>query len=210
MSGTVNNAQGFPLLNSPMVDPKTGVMTQPWTRFFISLWNRTGGGSGEIVVPEVDYTINDLLAADDQLPQLDLLADVMQATETDSASQADGVQWGEDYDSPDPGAPSLVVEEPQPPVDAVWPLALWNSDDSPLNTKAALVAPTVGASPYTFTAQERCLVLVVGGTMTSTTFSRDGTTFYGIGTGTRFVVLAAGDSLRLTYSAAPTVYVGSI
>lgn len=36
---------GFPQLNTPFVDDKN-LLTVPWYRFLISLWNRTGGGGG--------------------------------------------------------------------------------------------------------------------------------------------------------------------
>jgi hypothetical protein len=38
--------QGFPQINSPLVDPKTGTVTQVWLKLIIALWNRTGGGTG--------------------------------------------------------------------------------------------------------------------------------------------------------------------
>lgn len=39
-------AQGFPINNQPVVDPKTGQVTQSWRQFFVSLWNRTGSSMG--------------------------------------------------------------------------------------------------------------------------------------------------------------------
>ena len=38
--------QAFPRLDTQAVDPRTGQLTQPWYRFFISLWTRSGGGVG--------------------------------------------------------------------------------------------------------------------------------------------------------------------
>lgn len=38
--------QGFPQINAPIADPKTGRATQPWYQLIITLWNRTGGSSG--------------------------------------------------------------------------------------------------------------------------------------------------------------------
>lgn len=46
MSGTSNSEQGFPITGAPLVDPRNGMMTQPWLQFFIALWNRTGGAGG--------------------------------------------------------------------------------------------------------------------------------------------------------------------
>lgn len=219
-----DNSQGFPLLNSPVVDPKTGTLTQPWTRFFLSLWNRTGGGSGEIVVPDSDYSINDLLAADDPEQPNDLAA-VMDVTTPEQDRLDAGVETPGEPDQTSAGLDPLVfVEEPvaeprpldlfdQDPGDVCthWiDLFSMPADEAPRDDVTNLVSVTVGASPFTYQSPRRSIVLVVGGTMTATTFSRDGTTFYGIGTGTRFVILGPGDYLRLTYSAAPTVYTGSI
>lgn len=46
----VDASQGFPKLNAALVDRSTGVVTQPWLQFFISLWQRTGGAlpSGQV------------------------------------------------------------------------------------------------------------------------------------------------------------------
>lgn len=44
--------QGFPSLESPVTTPERRV-TQAWYRFFLTLWNRTGGDVGFIVPPGV-------------------------------------------------------------------------------------------------------------------------------------------------------------
>lgn len=41
--------QGFPNINSPLVDARTGQINQTWLQFLISLWTRTGGGPGRVV-----------------------------------------------------------------------------------------------------------------------------------------------------------------
>ncbi len=43
--------QAFPKLNTPLVDKSTGVISIPWYRLLISLWNRTGGAQGGLVMP---------------------------------------------------------------------------------------------------------------------------------------------------------------
>ncbi len=52
MSGTVQPAyrQGFPEIGAMIVDPRTGLLTQPWMQFFVALWNRTGGAAGGSIV----------------------------------------------------------------------------------------------------------------------------------------------------------------
>ncbi len=39
--------QGFPQINAPMVDTKSGLVTPAWFKLFLSLWQRTGAGQGE-------------------------------------------------------------------------------------------------------------------------------------------------------------------
>lgn len=36
-----------PLVNAPIADPKTGVITEAWLLFLIQLWRRTGGSGGD-------------------------------------------------------------------------------------------------------------------------------------------------------------------
>jgi microcystin-dependent protein len=40
----MSNAQGYPGPAVPIVDPASGFLAAPWARFFLNLWNRTGGG----------------------------------------------------------------------------------------------------------------------------------------------------------------------
>lgn len=39
-------SQGFPQLDSPLIDPQTGALSITWFQFFAALWNRTGGANG--------------------------------------------------------------------------------------------------------------------------------------------------------------------
>ena len=48
-SGSTTPAQGFPQISLPFVTP-TGNITQTWLQLLISLWNRTGAGSGQQLV----------------------------------------------------------------------------------------------------------------------------------------------------------------
>src|SRR5690348_16608259 len=48
-SQTSNQPQGFPQITAPLVDQR-GYASQPWYQLFITLWNRTGGGSGGATV----------------------------------------------------------------------------------------------------------------------------------------------------------------
>jgi hypothetical protein len=40
--------QGFPQISAPFLDQKTGIINQTWLQLLIALWNRTGGGMGDI------------------------------------------------------------------------------------------------------------------------------------------------------------------
>jgi hypothetical protein len=76
--------------------------------------------------------------------------------------------------------------------------------------RQATFAPTVGASPYTFTNSGRsdATAIVSGGTLSAVDFSRNGTTFINVsGIGPAQVQLSPGDSIKLTYTVAPTLTV---
>jgi hypothetical protein len=38
--------QPFPTLDAPLVDPQTGTISLIWSRFFLSMWTRTGSATG--------------------------------------------------------------------------------------------------------------------------------------------------------------------
>ena len=46
-------AQGVPQRITSFVDPKTGIMTPAWYRFFYSLWERTGGAPAASTTDDV-------------------------------------------------------------------------------------------------------------------------------------------------------------
>ncbi len=62
-----------------------------------------------------------------------------------------------------------------------------------------------GASPALYTATIRGQAHIGGGTVSAVEFSRDGTTWYDTGIVEGFVEMDRTDSLRITYSVAPTV-----
>lgn len=45
------NPQGFPQIGSPLTNPQTGVVTNPWLYFFQTLWTRSGSGQGSVQSP---------------------------------------------------------------------------------------------------------------------------------------------------------------
>lgn len=46
-----DNSQAFPNISSPFVALTNGNITQAWLQFLITLWNRTGGGTGNAATP---------------------------------------------------------------------------------------------------------------------------------------------------------------
>jgi hypothetical protein len=67
------------------------------------------------------------------------------------------------------------------------------------------VAVLLGASPFTYAAPSKGFAIVSGGTVSAIAFSRTAGTFYGTGQTTGTFPLSAQDSLKITYSVAPTV-----
>lgn len=78
-------------------------------------------------------------------------------------------------------------------------------------TRSAATTPpsalTPGASPWVYINPDPnpVALIVQGGTVTLLEFSRDGTTWYNLGTVAGMVYLAPSDRIRITHSAAPTV-----
>ena len=86
------------------------------------------------------------------------------------------------------------------------------SSDTTYNTiKTDLALPsaiTPGASPYTYSNNVSCFtedIVVAGGTVSAIEITRDGTTFYNVGSTAGMFTLNQGDKLKVTYSAAPTM-----
>ena len=100
--------QNFTLAQQPLVDPKTGVVTQNGRIFLLALWNRTGGASGI----ETNLSLSDPLTAA-------------------GASQADALALTHDWNSvATVGAGSGVI------IGALKPLqdiTVFNDSATPLN-----------------------------------------------------------------------------
>lgn len=87
-----------------------------------------------------------------------------------------------------------------------WHLTQAQHDTLTDASTAAVVTPTVGASPWTYqnATGYRVYGVIVGGTVTNVELSRDNATFYSAGT-SQIIVLSNSDYLRLTYAVAPTL-----
>lgn len=66
-------------------------------------------------------------------------------------------------------------------------------------------AVTVGASPYTYSAERKGSLIVNGGTVSQIRFSRDGTNYYVVGTTAGMFPVNASDLIEVTYAVLPTL-----
>lgn len=83
-------AQGVPQRMTAFVDPRSGVMTPAWYRFFYSIWERTGGAPATSTIDDVIETLkmSDVTPAANPEPAAWLsavLGDVVTPTQTESA-----------------------------------------------------------------------------------------------------------------------------
>ena len=86
----------------------------------------------------------------------------------------------------------------------------WFNDITAIINGDSLAAPaavTVGASPFTFqyTGTNSASLIVNGGTVSNIAFSRNGTTYFTLGTTSGMFTVSPGDYIQVTYSAAPTI-----
>ena len=168
---------GFPGLNSPFVDPTTGLLQQAWYQFLLTLWSRTGSGTG---TTDTDQTSMALALEDDSaVVDTDRLQGLGMGLTDDTVDEVDqaflqGLAMG------------LLVDTP----------------DS--QTAGAISTETVGASPWTYTAGIDGNLLIKIGTVSQIDLIRGGTFTTGLTAG--FIPLAPGDQCTVTYTAVPTVY----
>lgn len=86
-----------------------------------------------------------------------------------------------------------------------WLQNVWEDANS-VRMAAPVPFPTIGASPYLFQyiGAGQASLLINNGTVSLVEFSRDGATFYPLGTATdSSYLLNQDDYLRITYSSAP-------
>lgn len=186
--------QGFPQVTSPLVDLNTGRIDQAWLQLLISLWNRTGGGSGDFIVS--DQIVLDLAFQDGQDAEpvrQDFFAEVSEnlPLPVDPFEQGENIQITlQDFFSGDEQQPPALppaMDEDTPPV--VWPIE----------------TITVGASPFTFTANLSGQLLITGGTVSQIDLDRKGTSVT-TGLTAGLLPLAEFDQCIVTYTVLPTIY----
>ncbi|MGS0981013.1 hypothetical protein [Burkholderia glumae] len=79
------------------------------------------------------------------------------------------------------------------------------SNSAAWGSTGAIVAVTVGASPFAYTAPAAGTVLIVGGTVSAVTLKRGTASAVSVGATAGSVPVSAGDIVTVTYSAAPTM-----
>lgn len=57
------NITNIPAPRVELIDPRTGLMSREWYRFFINLFYLTGNGSSDVTIPEVEAAVNDVAQA---------------------------------------------------------------------------------------------------------------------------------------------------
>jgi hypothetical protein len=220
MSG--NLSQQIPRYVVPIIDPATGIATQEFWRFLLTLLNRTGGspGSNSALTEALGITAGD----DDALPADQTLAllsgfddgdDAPGAVFPDMGDASDVVDLsafiaaemtadGEGADTAQGAAFALAMGDDVAgaEVDPLLAALMTDGPDVPQTPKQ--MAVTVGASPYAYSAPERGAVLVTGGVVSAVTYSRDGATTYAMPVSGSFPV-GTGDIVTVTYTVAPTM-----
>ena len=75
------------------------------------------------------------------------------------------------------------------------------------NSLALPSSPAVGASPFVYqnTSNYDVDIVIVGGTVSAVSFSRDGATYYPLGILQVPIMLSPGDRIQITYTVAPTL-----
>lgn len=169
--------QAFPRLDSQLVNPQNGRVTQPWYRFFISLWTRSGGGTGF-----------DILEISEEA-EAALLSDLM----GDLPIDLSGIQ----------AYPGDISDLSPQIADPIGTLSLSDNEPSD-NAVPAVQSVTVGASPTGFTARVAGFLLISGGTVSAVSLGRGATTT-AFPAATALLPLSPGDTGTVTYSVAPTL-----
>lgn len=192
-----------------MVDG-AGRPTPAWFRFFVSLVARTGGNAGRVtpIPQDPQMLLMGLLTQEDAVDEQS--AWFPQDVNASVAGGGGGVGWGlvDGVEPPTVGMTLGDVAKPQQQVlqlvDVVEspPLQVFYPDQS---NPAAVDGVTPGASPYTYSPGEPGFALITGGTVSSITWTRDGSTFLTTGMTSGFFPLECTDSLVITYTVAPTV-----
>ena len=206
------NITNIPAPRVNFIDPRTGLMSREWYRFFLNLFTLTGSGSNTVTLQDVQLGPP---GADEAAFQAALQA---YADLTPSAAPAITDALFDISAQLTPSAAPAITDalfdisaQLTPSAAQAMPAA-FDTLDPPtvLDVPGRFLLPfdvPPGASPYTYqdTSGRPSDMLVTGGVVSDIAFSRDNTTFYGIGIVSGAFPLSAYDFLRVTYTVAPTM-----
>jgi hypothetical protein len=165
----------------PLIDDRTGQIDRAWYLFFYNLF------TGSNVNSDVIAALQSALQSAPQVQQVSV-GEVLQSIQT-------------------------AVSGMQADIDQAWAtaqIAQLAPVYAPPELSAYLTPPstiTVTGSPFSYqnTTTFPASVTVQGGTVSKVEFSRDGTTWYDVGTVAGMFSLSPSDRLRVTYTVAPTM-----
>jgi hypothetical protein len=85
---TPSNPANFPIPGSPLVSLETGITSPPWLRFFLNLWQRTGGPNSKIVT-SVQIESPDLIVAGSPITTAGIIALTLNDVNPDPGTYGD-------------------------------------------------------------------------------------------------------------------------
>jgi hypothetical protein len=207
----MNLVANIPLIDVAPIDPRTGKWTEAWFLFFIQLFRRTGGDSGG----DGQLTIADVLGLEDFIPQMDLasqettrVADAIAQVRAIAASISIAPAMPESFPCVGLDSGVLASESIYAAGSFAAPVleALVHAPMVDSSSAQATSSITVGASPFSYVATSRQAVHMTGGTVSSLSYGRGSSTLaLSVVSGGQLVEMSVGDSLTVTYSAAPTM-----
>lgn len=185
----------------PLVDDRTGLISREWYRFLLNLFTLTGSGNSSATLEDLQLSpVGSDYSADIAKVQNDVGIGPLPVDYLSTISKIFD-EFGTtplpiDYSASIVGLRADLEIGNQPPI-----------TPPPQNYGLAASSITVTASPFTYTNQTGVTadVIVSGGTVSQIEFSRDGTTFFGVGVTNGMFMLSPYDWLRVTYTAAPTM-----
>lgn len=191
---------GFPLYSSALVDPKTGVATKEFFFFLQQLWHTGTGGAVRSV------SVDDLQIQDELESAAGDTAGVVDAGAIASLENLGVLADDVPVQTVSDELLSQLAQEQDAAIDAdAQALAYLHFDPEPTPRAQPVSGITVGASPYAYKTSFDGSVIVNSGTVSLIEFSRDGSAFFTLGTTAGIVPLSRGDTLRTTYTVAPTM-----
>lgn len=160
----------------PLIDPRSGQIDRAWYLFFFNLFNGLGLNTTDLSGLQLAPTSTDVVPPSPGLG-LDPVVDL---------TALPALQYGID---------ALLQAPPQVPAVAT------SSSQTPPSTITVTASPFSYQNVTGFPAD----VIVSAGTVSLIEFSRNGTTWYGVGATAGMFGLSPGDRLRVTYTVAPTM-----